>query len=272
MMIALPGPQLLEIAGADAVNFAHAQFSSDVQALANGHWQWSAWLSAQGRVRAFFHLLRQDHDRLRLLLRGGDAEELCAALLPYVLRAKVTLRVLGGLQAFGVDDASAAGAAAMALPGLPARWLVLRESAGEAVESAEALANWRLADIRAGLPELGPALRDQFLPQWLGLDLLDAVSVRKGCYPGQEIMSRLHFKGGSKRHLYRLEMAAADPPAPGTALYTPSGENAGHVVNAERDGGGHTQALASLLDSAVATPLQTSDSTPPDSIVKRRFA
>jgi folate-binding protein YgfZ len=254
------------------VKFAHAQFSSDVQTLANGCWQWSTWLSAQGRVRAFFHLLRQDHDRLRLLLRGGDAEQLRAALLPYVLRAKVTLRVIGDTRAFGVDDESAAGAAAMALPSVPARWLVLRESAGEAVESAEALANWRLADIRGGLPEIGPALRDQFLPQWLGLDRLDAVSVRKGCYPGQEIMSRLHFKGGSKRHLYRLEMAAADPPAPGTALYTAGGENAGHIVSAERDGGGRTQALASLLDSASAMPLQTSDSTVPDTIVKQRFA
>jgi folate-binding protein YgfZ len=160
----------------------------------------------------------------------------------------------------------------MALPGVPARWLVLRESTGEAVESAQALANWRLADIRAGLPELGPALHDQFLPQWLGLDRLGAVSVGKGCYPGQEIMSRLHFKGGSKRHLYRLEMAAADPPAPGTALHTAGGENAGHIVSAERDGGGRVQALASLLDSASATPLQTSDSTTPDSIVKQRFA
>ena len=63
---------LLELTGPDAVAFAQAQFSNDVPSLADGHWQWNAWLSPQGRVRFFFHLLRDDAQHLRLLLRGGD--------------------------------------------------------------------------------------------------------------------------------------------------------------------------------------------------------
>ena len=105
MLIALPPSQLLEIAGADAVAFAHAQFCNDVRALANGHWQWNAWLSPQGRVCAFFLLLRDGDERLRLLLRGGDAETLRAALARFVFRAKVQLSKPGNAQVAGIEAA-----------------------------------------------------------------------------------------------------------------------------------------------------------------------
>src|SRR6185312_5176981 len=162
-MISLPS-QVLELTGADAATFAHAQFSSDVLALADGQWQWSAWLSPQGRVRAFSRLLRTNASHLTLTLRGGDAEWLRAELSRFVFRAKVQMGAAHG----GASQTTA------------------------------------LEDIRAGIPEIGVELRDQLLPQWIGLDRLGAVSVRKGCYPGQEIMARLHFKGGNKRSLYRI--------------------------------------------------------------------
>ena len=68
--------ETLLIEGPDALAFAHAQFSSNVQSLAIGAWQFSAWLNAQGRVRALFHLARLDEQRLLLLLRGGEAAAL----------------------------------------------------------------------------------------------------------------------------------------------------------------------------------------------------
>src|SRR5262249_7144738 len=154
MMISLPDLRLLEISGADAVNFAHAQFSSDVRALANGAWQWSTWLSPQGRVRAFFQLIRDEDAHLRLLLRGGDAEALRVALAPYVLGGKVRLRV-GAVRVLGMYEPVADG---LALPGLPSRWLVLNEAAiGDIDESAAARERWRLDDVRAGLPVLAEA-------------------------------------------------------------------------------------------------------------------
>ena len=249
MMITMPDLQLLEISGADAVSFAHAQFSSDVRGLASGAWQWSAWLSPQGRVRAFFHLLRDSDECLRLLLRGGDVEALRVALAPYVLRAKVELRVSNR----GVCGSARPVAHALALPGLPPRWLVTGEAPGDVDSSIQALEHWRLADIRAGLPILEQNLRDQLLPQWLGLDRLGAISVSKGCYPGQEIMSRLHFKGGNKRSLYRIELAGT--PAPGTALSAAGDAAAGTVVMSVRRQDNRAEALACLTDTAAAAPL-----------------
>ena len=266
MLISLPDPQLLEIAGADAVNFAHAQFSSDVRGLENGRWQWSAWLSPQGRVRTFFTLVRDSNERLRLLLRGGRAEKLRAALAPYVMRAKVTLRVLDEVHVLGTDEARPG---ALDLPGTPPRWLILGSSEGHADASPQAREIWRLADIRAGLPELNDNLADQLLPQWLGLDRLGAVSVKKGCYPGQEVMSRLHFKGGNKRSLYRLELGR--DAASATALTTASGDAAGQIViTAPRDTDGH-EALATLTDALAAAPLHVENAASARASVLERF-
>ena len=65
---ALPGHRILALEGPDAARFAHAQFMSDVAGLADGHWQWSGWLTPKGRVLALFALLRLDAQRLWLLL------------------------------------------------------------------------------------------------------------------------------------------------------------------------------------------------------------
>jgi len=91
-----PPSQVLELNGADAAAFAHAQFGSDVLALPDGQSQWSAWLSPQGRVRAFFRLQRTNAEHLSLTLRGGDAAWMRAELARFVFRAKVQITVVDG--------------------------------------------------------------------------------------------------------------------------------------------------------------------------------
>ena len=241
MPIKLPSSSVIELAGADAAAFAHAQFSSDVASLADGHWQWSAWLSPQGRVRWFFALLKYAPDRLVVVLRGGDAETLCVSLRRFVMRSKVQIRVVDDAIPCGVFEEHAAAATSTmersvdrTLIRLPGSRAILLGAARDDSDD-HAIARWRLADIRDGIVELAPAFEDAALPQWLGLDRLGAVSVRKGCYPGQEIMSRLHFKGGNKRSLYRVAIESDNLPTPGAALAGDAG-HVGHVVMAERDG------------------------------------
>ncbi|MGH8123529.1 MAG: YgfZ/GcvT domain-containing protein, partial [Rudaea sp.] len=237
MLIALPPPQLIEIGGADAVAFAHAQFSSDVLALANGRWQWSAWLSAQGRVRAFFHLLRDNDEHLRLILRGGSATRMREALTRYVFRSKLQLHVRADMRAYKIEQRADNPAIAslpvdtnietsgqdtrIALPGHNPGCLWLRDAHAAPIvaEDSEAARNrGALADIDAGLATLDPALEDRLLPLWIGLGDLQATSVSKGCYPGQEVVARLHYKGGNKRWLHRIAFDSGSLPAPGSAL------------------------------------------------------
>jgi folate-binding protein YgfZ len=280
MTIVLPTPQVLEISGADCISFAHAQFCNDVIALARGHWQWNAWLSAQGRVRYFFMLLRDADDRLRLLLRGGDAQAMCAELTRFVFRAKVSLSASAGMQALGCDAGETQavlgalpdnaetivhdGTIGLRLPGPGPRWLSLsaRQSSVASVVSDEAVNHWYLDDIRAGLPLLAPALQNQLLPQWLGLGRLGAINVGKGCYPGQEIMARLHFKGGNKRGLYRIQFDCAVLPAPAAALFVADATTeGGNIVMTAWEAGNRAEALASLADAAATGPLRSDAAT-----------
>jgi folate-binding protein YgfZ len=278
-LVELPSPQILEISGADALAFAQAQFSSNLDTLARGHWQWSAWLSAQGRVRAFFHLLRDDDDCLRLILRGGSANALRDALSRYVLRAKASLRTVDDIRVLvgrmpAIDSKHAKQLSAcrilnvgdeilIALPGAEPRWLALRDSATtpmHAEHSQQALNENMLADIQAGIPVLASELEDKLLPTWLGLDALGATSTDKGCYPGQEIVARLHFKGGNKRWPHRIVFSSAALPLPGTVIGDP-GLESGLVVCSAWTGQNEGIALAILSETAASDPARLSCST-----------
>jgi folate-binding protein YgfZ len=272
--IRLPPPQLLELAGSDALAFAHAQFSSDVRSLNAGNWQWSAWLSAQGRVRAFFRLLRPGDERLLIVLNGGSASEMKKGLTPFVLRAKVRIDVIASFEALGYLATSEVaarfgepprgghiiehdGLIAFEIAAIEQRWCSLGhpDSANVIDASPDALDRWRAADIAAGIPELTGAQSDRFLPSWIALDGLGAVSVRKGCYPGQEIVARLHFKGGNKRWLYRVEFTGAELPQPGTALSGEVPDVAGELLNVVRTHASGGIGLAVLPEVAPGTPL-----------------
>lgn len=207
----------IAIEGADARRFAQSQFSGNVDALVPGRWQWNAWLTPQGRVRALMHLVDTGEGNLLAVLRGGDAQEICAALSRYRLRLSVTLEVR---EFAGRADAPAALAAAAIdepeiLLGYGSRSLRLGMAPDIPVDES-ARSAWRLADIREGWPSL-PVGGPEFLPPALGLEHLQAVSFDKGCYPGQEIAARLRYRGGHKHRLYHLECAA--PPSKGPLTF-----------------------------------------------------
>ena len=195
--------QTLLIEGPDADGFVHTQFSSDTKALTAGHWQFSAWLDAQGRVRALFHLARLTDQRWMLLLRGGDAQSLERELRKYVFRSRVMFQ--SDATRFIVDDQPAA----LYLATRRDDAIVLGCGDHSIRLSATDVASdrWRLKQIRAGWPWLPPATMGKFLPPSLSLYRLEAVALDKGCYPGQEIVARLHYRGGNKRHLFSVELS-----------------------------------------------------------------
>lgn len=195
----------IALEGAAARAFAHAQFSGDVNALTAQHWQWNAWLTPSGRVRALLQLVDTGDGRLLAVLRGGRAENVCASLSRYLLRTRATLRV--------VTLTARAGAALTAgstrvergsiVLGLGERSLRL-DCTTSAEPDAAAQAAWRLADIDAGWPTLTAQTESQFLPPALGLERLGAVAFDKGCYPGQEIATRIHHRDACKYRLFHV--------------------------------------------------------------------
>lgn len=257
---ALDGHSVLALDGPDAIAFAQAQFANDVPALPAGHWQWNAWLTPKGRVIAVFALLRTGADALRLLLPDYDAEELATALRRFVFRRKLVIAARPDLHAAGTFTAAATARGASFVdgrdaieldygaPGLPR---TLRLSPTPARTDPDAEQAWAAADLRLGLPRLPAAQREQWTPQQLALDRLAAFSVKKGCYPGQEIVARTHFLGRAKRETLLLRVPEAV--AAGEEVFQ-AGSALGSVVAAA--GAGPRLALAVLpLDRADA-PLQ----------------
>ncbi|TAN04826.1 MAG: folate-binding protein [Rhodanobacteraceae bacterium] len=222
------------IDGADARRFAQTQFSGDVQTLLPGHWQWNAWLDARGRVAALMQLADIGDDCLLAVLRGGSAERVRDGLARYLLRTRATLstRLYTGYEdaAFTMGRVETDGQDF--LFGLGDRGIKL--SATLASPDPGASNRWRLADIRAGWPTL-PAGEARFLPPALGLERLGAVSFQKGCYPGQEIAARLHYRGGHKLHLQHIRGTALLPA--GTTL-GPGDADSVHVLDSARSGSG----------------------------------
>ncbi|MFO1507527.1 MAG: folate-binding protein [Lysobacterales bacterium] len=257
MPVALEAIELLTLTGPDAVTFANAQFTTDIALLAPGHWQWSAWLDEKGRARAVFAVLRVEPDALIAWLPLGGAEAVRAGLARYVFRAKVTLAIDGSKWLHAAPDLPAeAGTAGtqvrnwqggwtFTLPGWPPRTAWIGPADGAAIDAARRDA-WRRTDIELGLPLLPPDRAGGFVPQALDLEHWGAIAFDKGCYPGQEIAARLHFRGGNKLALRRLQCRGESPPASGSAIIGGDGARGGTVLYAAPDGHGTSECVAVL--------------------------
>ena len=236
---ALPGFGVLRASGPDAAAFLQAQLASDVRSLDPGERQWSCYLTPQGRTQSVFVLFRTGADEFLLAVPGGLGEAVRERLTRYRLRSKVELALDAEWHVAGAfDGGDHPGGRALR---------VTREALSDA--SPETGARWALGDIAAGVPVLTAAVTDGHTPQALSLDRLGAYSVKKGCYPGQEIVARTHFLGRSKRALARFECPSDHVPAPGDEIVAgASREPAGTVISAAAKGSRVTELLATLRE------------------------
>ncbi|MGE0384710.1 MAG: folate-binding protein YgfZ [Gammaproteobacteria bacterium] len=283
---------LIDVRGADARAFLAAQLTSDLRRVTPAASQLSAWCTAQGRVIATLRVVEMDAGFVLVLARDL-VEPVLRRLRMFVLRSKVTLAAAAELAVFGVRGAPP-GWAPDALPrdvdgatrfdsgvvvrvhGTPMRHLLLaqpatidrlRTAARTAGSLRDALA-WRHADIDAGIAHVALAASEQFLPQMLNLDCVGAVAFDKGCYPGQEVVARLKYRGQLKRRMYRAWSAAAATPAPNARLAVIAGDaqDHGNVVDAVPGGDGR-QRMSVVLPIALADArigLDDADTAPVD--------
>lgn len=267
--------ELVELFGGDAMAFAQAQFSSNVSALQIGDAQLSAWLDAKGHARYVFMLLRPEPDRLVAWLPLGDAADMATQLARYVFRAKLAISTVRDRDLFEVSALSTDPSSlpahdrtwSFAMPGSLRRYAALLPAIA-AAETGD-LAAWRLADIADGLPWLGSELVGALTGAALDLDRFAAISTTKGCYPGQEIIARLHFRGGNKRHCYRLRITDANStlPEPGAAITSVSQPAQRGIVLYATRVAGLTEALAVMPDGLEsASDLELDDGAPVDMV------
>lgn len=270
---------LIECAGEDSKGFLHNQFTSDINHLAVDAAQHSAWCSPKGRMLASFLIFRNGPACL-IQLAADLAPAIQKRLQMFILRSRVKLLDRSPSHClFGLSGAQAEQALLAASLPVPSEVLtsaefadgkVIRLSAsrfevyvaGEAAATLwQALAAsarpvgttaWQWLDIQAGIPLIGEATREEFVPQMANFEKIGGVSFHKGCYPGQEVVARTQYLGKVKRHLYRLN--SAQPIRAGTPVF--SSENPEHacgmVANAAPAPNGGFEALAVIQENFVA--------------------
>ncbi len=266
--------ELLDISGPDAATFLQGQCTADVEKLPVGRWTWAGYCTPKGRLLATFRVGRRETGYL-LQLPAGTSTTLAARLRKFVMRSKVTLapidtwpavlQVAGvaaraqatdglGIGTLGPGDFSAIDGAVVfgTAEGLVAHLTADRAAAVITAIRAENVSPLAavLADIRAGLPWILPAVEDAFVPQMVSLDRIDGVSFTKGCYPGQEIVARTRYLGTVKRHLYHLVLGG--PAAVGDPIMA-ADQQVGTLLAAVEMPGHAAEALAVIDGASVAS-------------------
>ncbi|HLM52486.1 MAG TPA: folate-binding protein [Pseudoxanthomonas sp.] len=239
---ALPDHAVVSLSGADATAFAHAQFANDVARLAAGQWQWNAWLTPKGRVIATFALIKRSETELLLIVPDYRDDSLALSLQRFVFRRKVRIETRADLYPSGTFAAPLRAHFAQVEDrgdeieldyGGSAEKRTLRIAGAAAPQTDGFAGRWRASDLRHGLVRLDESQREQWTPQQLALERLHAFSVKKGCYPGQEIVARTHFLGKAKRSLALLE---SDAPLAAGAEVCADDRGIGTVVSVANDG------------------------------------
>ncbi len=212
----------LGISGPDATTFLHGQFCADLLSVPEGSGGLTAWCTAKGRVITTLFAYRKA-DGWTLILPANLAAKVTQRLRLFVLRAKVELHPATNYILLGLDTKYARTLS----PDLQQRLLphpgttgqgqrfLLAVSGSEYASLATAYPHsapinqehWTGHDVEAGLPWIDAGTTEQFLPQELNLEHWQGLSYTKGCYPGQEIVARLRYRGTVKRGLFRIQAA-----------------------------------------------------------------
>jgi folate-binding protein YgfZ len=263
---------LILVTGADAQVFLQNQLSNDITHIDKTKSQLSSYSTAKGRMLGIFRIVQIDNGYILITTKSLVAD-LLSRLQMFVLSSQVSLAdACGHFARFVVhtdqlDTSLASLPFGELLPDEPNavlqndsvislqlnqlddqhRYLFLCLSFEEAQSLWQQfcvdlnIANfesWRLSDIKAGIPNIYPQTAEQFVLQMSNLDLLDGVSFKKGCYPGQEIIARMHYLGKLKRRLFLANLETNQCPLPGDEICTKaatSADGSGMVVDAVID-------------------------------------
>ncbi|MBI5007667.1 MAG: folate-binding protein YgfZ [Nitrosomonadales bacterium] len=264
---------VIRVSGEEAQGFLHNLFSSDVNALTPQHALPSSFNTAKGRALATFLIWRNPNEFF-LQLPQSLLAPIQKKLTMYVLRAKVKIaNASDDTVCLGLAGGDAAALLLKHFPAVPqealdavqhddislirldANRFLLATSPQQAAALWQKLTTgaspagspcWDWLNIRAGIPVILPQTQEAFVPQMVNLELIGAVNFKKGCYPGQEIVARMHYLGKPKRRMYLAHVVTDTAPQAGDELFSMEveGQACGLVANAAAAPGGGYDVLA----------------------------
>ncbi|MDY7117224.1 folate-binding protein [Halomonas sp. SSL-5] len=275
---------VLDVVGADAETFLQGQASAQLTLVDGDVAPLTVFCTPKGRMLANAQLLRVAEEHYRLILHRDLVDSLAEHLKKFAPFYKVELKTRSDLALIGLigQEAGALAEVRLDIPP-PAIWhqagdadtqllahpgprprLLAILPATRAKDVWSALADqatpvgnavWSLHDIQAGLGWLTSLHRDALLPQMINWEALGGISFKKGCYTGQEVVARAHFRGQVKRRLMRAQLEGSELPALGSPVETADGKGVGEVLAAELDAYDQAEVLAVLSTKEDLGPL-----------------
>jgi folate-binding protein YgfZ len=219
---------IVRVSGADAVKFLQGQLSNDVASLSAQQSLLAGYHNPQGRTIAVLRLVQWTADEILVVLPRELAGVVASRLAKYVLRAKAKVadesaswRVLGLVDAGPADGADSAtdlpitvgtqGRAGdilfVRVGDRPPRWLAISPVSATSPSldyTPVDRATWQRLEVAAGQPQVYAATSEEFVAQMLNLDSVGGIAFDKGCYTGQEVIARAHYRGRVKRRMQRF--------------------------------------------------------------------
>lgn len=249
----LEGWSLVNTSGADCYQYLQGQLTLDINTLTANTHALSAHCDAKGKLWSSLRLFPRA-EGISYLLRSSVMDKQITELKKYAVFAKVTITPEPTARIYGVAGSEARTLLANYFHLVPdattpsitdgdcsllwfaepiERFIVILHKAQHqfdqviAHQKIENDSHWLALDIAAGLPTIEAATSEQLLPQAVNLQALGAISFKKGCYTGQEMVARAKYRGANKRALYWLAGPVADAklPQPGDAIELQLGEN-----------------------------------------------
>jgi len=286
---------LIQAVGPESESFLQNQFCNDVHQVSTLQSQLNAYCTPKGRVLAFFRLFQRE-DGYYLRLPQEILDPTLSRLRMYVMMTKTTLSDASDtLARMGYAGPQAGQQLRALFDAVPTTTDAVTHTAGltiiciqadtrfEIYGDETALQNlwqqlahnatpvgagaWELLDIHAALPDVYTATQEAFVPQMLNLQAINALSFKKGCYPGQEIVARMHYLGKLKRRMFIAHTEDAAPIQAGDTLYaegSESGQGVGKIVRTQTSPEGGSDMLAVIeISSAEERPLRLHDTNGP---------
>lgn len=221
---------LLKISGIGAKKLLQGQITQHIDEISTNKPQLSALCDPQGRVISLFYLLLWQ-DAYYLQMPRALVPMTLTALKKYAVFFKVSLEdVSDAFWQYGCMGEIPNNDAQLTidLPGEPRRQIQIRDHALHETFLDEE--SWKYYQIINGLPSIYPETSQVFLPHELNLHLLNAISFNKGCYTGQEIIARMHYRGKLKTSLKSASTQSPFHPRMGADIYNDTGI-AGSIVD-----------------------------------------
>ncbi|MDX1490512.1 MAG: hypothetical protein R3332_04460 [Pseudohongiellaceae bacterium] len=275
--LSLPNFDLVRISGAEAAQFLQGQLSCNVVKLEDTQWVPGVYCEVNGRILSDFSLFKHE-EQFYLLSQHGTGETLRSELAKYAAFSKADVTLISheftrigftnfdALQQWCTSHASLPSTMdaqnnfspikdgfVLRLQGQPTRYEVLIKSNSALDVDDSQQESWTLADIRAGLMHIAPEQMSQHTPQVLNYDLYGAIDFKKGCYRGQEIVARMHYKGTAKKRLFHV-VFEGDIPSEGDKI-TLADKSIGEIVKLAHSGASTSEALAVLNSTALDLPV-----------------